>query len=617
MTAALAPKIETTPGKLTERDLAMFGRIGVPLDLLEPAHIERVSHKDARERFGIQGPVSRDMAGILFPYFHYLTGQRVTARVRRDNPEVEDGQPKNKYMCPYGDRRHLYFPPNAQAKLARQETPIVLVEAEKSALALTAWGARVRMELLAVAMGGCWGWRGRIGKTESATGERVDVEGPLPDLRVCDGRTVYVCLDANAATNSKVQEARAALMRELRKRGCNVSVCSLPLVDGVNGPDDLIAVRGDEAMQAVFEGATANIDSPDTPSGYRLVPLADLLGRPDVPVEYIWEGRLVAGTVSALVAKPKVGKSTLARNLALAVSTGRPFLGAETKQGGVIYLALEERAEDVKRDFAAMGATGKEPIYIHADAVPEAALLELVRLIEQHKPCLVVVDPLFRLARIRDEKAYSDTYAALGPLVDVARASGTHILFTHHAGKGDKADAIDAPLGSTALGGIVSTLILLKRTDAYRTMQTVQRIGTDLAETVLAYDAATRTLSQGGSKADAEQEQAAERILAYLAESGEARSQDDIRDGVEGQTRIIRAALTCLVQSGNVLRSGEGKRGKPFLYQRWFSGSQYISGTREPETEKVDQPRMYTGEKVVPGNSGDAILVPGKLTVIL
>ena len=47
-------------------------------------------------------------------------------------------------------------------------------------------------------------------------------------------------------------------MRELRKRDCTVMVCRLPLVDGVNGPDDLIAVRGDDAMQAVFDGATAN-----------------------------------------------------------------------------------------------------------------------------------------------------------------------------------------------------------------------------------------------------------------------------------------------------------------------------------------------------------------------
>ena len=268
---------------LTERDLEMFARIGVPLDLLEAAQVERVSDRDARERFGIQGPASKNMAGVVFPCYSHITGRRVTARVRRDNPEIENGKPKNKYVSAYGDARHLYFPPDAKSKLARLETPIVLVEAEKSALALTAWGERVGIELLAVAMGGCWGWRGRIGKTESDNGARVDVTGPLPDLSVCDGHEVYVCLDANAATNFKVQAARAALVRELRKRGCNVLVCSLPLADGVNGPDDLIAMRGDDAMQAVFDGAMARIETGQPVAGSAGAYVANTQAWPTLP----------------------------------------------------------------------------------------------------------------------------------------------------------------------------------------------------------------------------------------------------------------------------------------------------------------------------------------------
>lgn len=42
--------------------------------------------------------------------------------------------------------------------------------------------------------------------------------------------------------------------------------------------------------------------------GYALVPLGELMGVPDAPVDYLLEKRLVAGTVSVVVAKPKVGK---------------------------------------------------------------------------------------------------------------------------------------------------------------------------------------------------------------------------------------------------------------------------------------------------------------------
>ncbi len=343
-------------------------------------------------------------------------------------------------------------------------------------------------------------------------------------------------------------------------------------------------------------------------SGFDLISLGDLMARPDAPVNYLWEGRLTLGSVSLVVAKPKVGKSTLARNLALAVSTGDDFLGWKTHAGSVVYLALEERPEDIKADFRAMGATGQEPIYIHAAGTPQGAIPELVKVVRERKPQLVVIDPLFRLARVRDEKAYAETYQALGPLIDLARETGTHILLVHHAGKSMKADAIDAPLGSTALGGAVSTLVHLKRADGYRTLQTVQRTGEDFPETILSFDPATRQLFLGGSKADAERGEIEERILGYLKDAGEPKEQAEIRAGVEGATKTIWAALTALVAQGKVTKAGEGKRGKPFL----FSCSEHIRRTREQETEIGPEHCMVTGENVVLEDRQTQLPVPQK-----
>jgi RecA-family ATPase len=338
--------------------------------------------------------------------------------------------------------------------------------------------------------------------------------------------------------------------------------------------------------------------------GYSLVSLGELMARPNAPVVYLLEGILVAGTVSAVVAKPKVGKSTFARNVAISVSTGRPFLGRATVQGEVLYLALEEREEEIKADFLAMGAVGDEPIHIHAANAPQEAMAELVELVRNRKPRLIIIDPLFRLARIRDEKAYAETYQALGPLIDIARETGSHILLTHHAGKSVKTDAIDAPLGSTALGGLVSTLVYLKRSERYRTIETVQRIGKELEETLLGFDADTRTLSLGTRKAENEHADAEKRILERLEDALEPLTQEQIRDKVEGQTKTIRAALTSLTQSGRINQTGEGRRGKPYLYERWFSGSQHISGTREPQIPDEPQTRIAGDENLVPRNGG-------------
>ena len=347
-------------------------------------------------------------------------------------------------------------------------------------------------------------------------------------------------------------DAIIAALMELNRKSCQP-----PLPD-----HDVRRIGGSVGRYAPAE--QPGIAAQDT---FTLCTLQELLARPIVPIKWVWQDHLAAGTVSAVVSKPKVGKSTFARNLCLAVARGDKFLGLATCQGACIYLALEERSEDVTADFRAMGADGSEPIHVHADTSPASGILALISLIREKLPLLIVIDPLFRLVRVRDEKAYAETYAALGPLIDISRATGSHVLLSHHSGKLLKADVIDAPLGSTAISGAVCSLIVLKKSDSYRTIQTVQRLGKDLDETVIEFEQETRLLSLGESRFDTERSRMESEILKFLAESSEPQTQAQIRDGVDGQARIIRAALTSLCGSEMISKSGEGTRGKPFVYK--------------------------------------------------
>ena len=320
----------------------------------------------------------------------------------------------------------------------------------------------------------------------------------------------------------------------------------------------------EEKVRAIARDVPARYPNPPNVqggNGLKLVGLSDLLSRPPSPVDWMWGERLAAGTMSMLASKPKTGKSTLARNLCLAVARGESFLGAPCRRGPVLYMALEERLEDVASDFPTLGADGSEDIQL-ADA---GAVGDLLTLLLDTKPALLVIDPLFRLVNVRDEKAYAEVYAALGPLIDTARACGTHILALHHSSKMAKAEAIDAPIGSTALGGAVSTLLIMRRTEAYRTLETVQRLGHDLQETVLHFDAATKQLTLGGSREQAEVDNVAPRILAVLGAG--SMTEKEIDDAVEGRTEFLRKALRNLVESGKITRTGAGKKSSPYLYQ--------------------------------------------------
>ena len=95
---------------MTLEDLSKFALIGVSPDLLSAAGVRRVSDAEARDEFGFRFSAAADLGGIVFPYFHPMTGKRVTARLRRDRPELgPDGKVLNKYISAYGDRRHLFF----------------------------------------------------------------------------------------------------------------------------------------------------------------------------------------------------------------------------------------------------------------------------------------------------------------------------------------------------------------------------------------------------------------------------------------------------------------------------------------------------------------------------
>jgi hypothetical protein len=81
---------------LTVADLEMFGRLGILPELLSRAGVSRVTDAEARCDYGITA--DGDLAGIIFPYSDPLTGERVSARLRRDHPELDSG---GKPLCKY------------------------------------------------------------------------------------------------------------------------------------------------------------------------------------------------------------------------------------------------------------------------------------------------------------------------------------------------------------------------------------------------------------------------------------------------------------------------------------------------------------------------------------
>ena len=296
--------------------------------------------------------------------------------------------------------------------------------------------------------------------------------------------------------------------------------------------------------------------------GFRFTNLSDLLAEPPEAVDYVWDRTLPAGGISIQAAKPKVGKSTTARCLALAVARGEEFLGRGTTQGSVIYLALEEKRAEVQAHFNRMGAQ-EEDIILHFGSSPEDAIEKLEAAIVEYKPALVIIDPLMRFIRVRDANDYALMTRALDPLLHMARLSGAHVLCVHHAGKSDR-EGGDSILGSTALFGTVDTALIMRKKAAGRTIESIQRYGEDIPETVICLDVESGLVSTSGTMEDVEIEAAEERIVEAIGDG--VLTQAEVRKSVEGRTKYVVAALHNLHNRGVLHREGTGTRGDAYTY---------------------------------------------------
>lgn len=341
--------------------------------------------------------------------------------------------------------------------------------------------------------------------------------------------------------------------------------------------------------------------------GMTFTRIGDLLSEADEAITWIVEEFLSAGGFSAVVAKPKVGKSTLARCLALAVARGEPFLGRATTKGPVLYLALEESQRQVTTHFRALGATDEDDVHIYAGSAPPEALIKLRAAISEHRPLLVIIDTLFRLTRVKDANDYAQVMAALEPLLAIARELGMHVMFLHHSPKGAARQAVEAALGSISITGSVDIVIALRKTENYRTLITEQREGDGFSEEVtLDFDPNARRVSLGATRKATDEAEVAQAIVEWLKTRTEPVREDAIHEAVEARRATKQRVLRRLVEEGRMVRTGTAKKGDPYLYAAAPSVSDEPhenAGTVVPNISGVPaNPKSGASENVAPAD---------------
>lgn len=211
---------------------------------------------------------------------------------------------------------------------------------------------------------------------------------------------------------------------------------------------------------------------------------ADLYGKTIERPPVIVQGMIPAG-LTVLAGAPKRGKSWLALMLALCVSAGQPFLGAQTTQGDVLYLDLESKQYRVQARLSKL-IVGRAPegLYItHESDRLEAGLVEQLGMWceDVTHPVLIIIDTMGRVkggAR-RGENAYEGDTRILGDLQRFALQRNLAIVCVHHLKKdpGGNIDYFERISGSMGITGACDSVIVLqgKRGDENSTLSVSSR----------------------------------------------------------------------------------------------------------------------------------------------
>jgi DNA primase len=236
--------------------------------------------------------------------------------------------------------------------------------------------------------------------------------------RYLAGKDVVVLPDNDEPGRKHAEEVAKSLSGSAR----TVKIVTLPGLPDKGDVTDWVGKGGTKESLLQLTSETLEWKEAEAPkASMTFTSLADLFREDEENVSWLVDEMLPVGGFSTLAGKPKGGKSTLARNLALCVAQGKDFLGRKVAKGPVLYLALEEKRAEVKKHFRDMGATGDEEVYIFASSAPVDALNQIREKAVELRPALIIIDPLFRFARVKDSNDYAQVSQALEPLLRLAR----------------------------------------------------------------------------------------------------------------------------------------------------------------------------------------------------
>lgn len=200
----------------------------------------------------------------------------------------------------------------------------------------------------------------------------------------------------------------------------------------------------------------------------------DLIEADFPPLEYLVDGIIPEGT-SILAAAPKVGKSLMCLNIAVAVARGKKAFGkVGVKSGRVAYIDLDGNVRGTQKRLMNLlqGDPAPENLemfrrFPRVDKGTDGDATDRLQTYLDHFPDtqLVIVDTLkgIRPKTSGRRSMYDLDYEAITPLRKLAQAHEVSMLFVHHTKQGSTDDVVEQVSGSSGLTAAVDNILVMTK----------------------------------------------------------------------------------------------------------------------------------------------------------
>lgn len=223
----------------------------------------------------------------------------------------------------------------------------------------------------------------------------------------------------------------------------------------VKGP--AVAVR-EKASIAVAVGPPI-----ETLSGPELMAL-------DLPESRFACAGLIVEGLSFLAGKPKLGKSWLALQLAVAVALAESWLGEACERGEVLYIALEDSRRRLQSRLQKVLDRRRCPPALHlateCPRLDDGGLDRISSWLLAHPEArLVIIDTLAKVKphRKRNGDIYAEDNAAGAQLQALAFKHPVAVVVVTHTRKASAEDFLEEVSGTLGLTGAADSVLVLKR----------------------------------------------------------------------------------------------------------------------------------------------------------